>query len=130
MRKALLKIYSFALLVILLFSYKSVTSENPTVFDYLDIAFSGVAYLGLASYSFSLGIGRPRFWGGYFYVIVLWDIIYNFVITYWLKLAQNIVAHPAPFHAFLLTILVLIPEYLALYKFGKMEPDAVEAGQG
>ena len=119
--KLLLRIYAFALLVLLVFSFKTGYRENPTPFDYLDIAFSSIALLGLVSYAFSFGFGNPKFWGRYFYVIVAWDLLYNFVITYWLELAQNIAEEPAPLYAFVLTIFILIPEYLALHKYGKQD---------
>jgi hypothetical protein len=115
------KIYFFILLFLLLFSYADIMYKVATFFDYADIIISLIALLGLFGYSFQRKIYARKLWSTWFIVIIIWDVVHNMFITKLLGLAQNNIQFGLA--EYLLGMLIVLPEYIALYLYGYKSTD-------
>ena len=110
------KIYFWCLSILLLFTYGSIFSDSPSAVDFLDAPFSGIALSGLFAFAYGKRFVNRHFWRVWLIVIVCWDLIYNLVFTHYLG-----IAHPeltGSVAETLMGLVLLMPEYIALYLYG------------
>ena len=110
------KIYFWIFFIILLAGYTQIFSGTPSVWDALDLMFSAIAVTGLFAYAYKEQIINPKFWSIWFVVIIVWDLLYNLILTKYLGVAQQLEPNANISNiAIIVGFLFLIPEYYALY---------------
>ena len=119
------KIYFWVLFLLLIIAYAMILTTSPTFWDILDPIVSFVALAGVFAYAYKKKIFSANFWKTWFVVIIIWDLTYNIVLTEYLGVAQDIgssLEEGTPIDH-ILSILIIIPEYIALYLLGVKSPD-------
>lgn len=118
------KIYGFLMVVLLVPTWFLILSGSPAVVDYVDVPVSVVAWLGFFSFAYRRPLFTARFWQVWFVVIVLWDIVYNLYFHLHLGIGQQLGEWDSgSVYDALLTILLLVPLYAALYRYGFRSPE-------
>ena len=106
------EVYFWILIVLHLATF---VSQSSGWYDYLDLPFTILALLGLFGFVYHRQILAARFWYFAVFIIIAWDLVYNIFLLSpvgsqadsW----QNLVSLP-------LNLLLLVPEYIALYRYG------------
>ncbi len=99
------KIYFWLLSLLLFAAYVIIAIDGLTVFDVMDIPISIIALIGLYGFAFKKKIFVKEFWKLWAFVIVLWDISYNFFLATYPDVSKFETA---------MVLLILLPEYVAL----------------
>jgi hypothetical protein len=120
-RKTGWKIYFFILSFLLLIAYFDIFRTGATLFDFVDVIISLIALLGLFGYSFQRKIYEKKLWQIWLFVIIIWDVIYNLLLTHTLGVAQNSIK--LSLGGYIFNMLTLLPEYFALYFYGYQSSD-------
>jgi len=115
------KIYFFILSFLLLIAYFDIFRSGATLFDFVDVIISLIALLGLFGYSFQRKIYNVRLWRTWLFVIVIWDVVYNLLLTHTVGVAQ--IQIKLSLVEYMLTMLIILPEYIALFLYGYKSPN-------
>jgi len=105
------------LLILLLIVYGMILGTSTAVWDILDLIFSSTALAGVFAYGYKKKFLSAKFWKYWLVAIILWDVIYNVILTSYLGLAQQINTENgvSSLVETLLAWILIIPEYIALY---------------
>jgi WD40 repeat protein len=113
------KIYFWALAGLLLIAFFRLFYTGPTMWEIMDLVISTLAIAGLYGFAHRKQLIRKSFWKVWVFVIVSWDIAYNIVLTGLLGVtSQGQVAQELGLSCIGLSLLVLVPMYVALYLYG------------
>ncbi|MGZ4851006.1 MAG: hypothetical protein ACXV2C_06475, partial [Candidatus Bathyarchaeia archaeon] len=98
-------------------AYAMILGASPAVWDILDLIFSFIALTGVFAYGYKKKLLSAKFWKYWLVAIILWDVIYNVILTNYLGLAQQIDTGNgvSPLVETLSGWILVIPEYIALY---------------
>ncbi len=113
------KVYVWLLAVALFISYLAILVSSPALVDFIDIPISIVAWLGLFAFAYRKRLAVAKFWQAWFFVIVIWDIVYNGYFHLYLGIGQQIDGvGSVEAREVLFSLILLTPEYVALYLYG------------
>lgn len=116
MNKIFWKVY-FVFISIIVFFWPAIKlSTDPSIYDYVDLVFSFFNILGLFGFAFDKSLINKRFWSKWFVISVCWMIIYNFILSLWLNVAQ--IGIPKPLISYIIGLLLLLPSIIGLYFYG------------
>lgn len=76
----------------------------------LDIPLSTLALIGLFSYAYKKRVFGAQFWKLYFFTYLIWDLIYNFIIT-------PSASEDSSAITILFAFIIICPLYVALYRY-------------
>jgi hypothetical protein len=118
------KIYFWALAILLLLGYSRILCTGPTVWEIVDIPISGLAIAGLYGYAYKKQLIHRSFWKGWFFVIILWDIFYNIVLSRVLGMTyRERTFEESELLCLAMNWSILVPVYAALYLYGYRSDD-------
>jgi len=103
------KIYFFILSFLLLIAYFDIFRSGATLFDFVDVIISLIALLGLFGYSFQRKIYNVRLWR-------TWLLLTHTVGVAQIQIKLSLVEY-------MLTMLIILPEYIALFLYGYKSPN-------
>lgn len=110
------KIYFWFLSVLLVISYAMIFTGQPAIWDLIDVLISAPALLGFFAYSFRKPLFNQKFWKCWFVIFIVWDVVYNLIITEYLGLAQQYEgSEESTITEMLIGYIIFLPEYIALY---------------
>jgi len=92
-----------------------VEALTVSIFDYVDSGLSLVALIGLFGFAFSIPIGKPYFWGYFFYLILVETLFYSLALPVSGVARFGEVTQFGGFYAF--EIAYVIPLIWALYLY-------------
>jgi len=85
-------------------------------FDYIDAILSFVAIWGAIKIAFITKKPLfPKFWKYFFPIYIGWDLIYNFLISFYLQLGQQLPDNTINFNTLIVSFLLILPEYYCLF---------------
>jgi hypothetical protein len=108
------RVYAFFLTGSLLLSYAYAGATDPRPVLVLDVAFSVIGISGLFGFAYRKRVLHPHVWMAAAVLLPIWDALINFV----LYRPQD--ADPASVSV---SLLLLVPQYLALWRYGHSSPD-------
>lgn len=111
------RVYAVVLGCLLVIMYATVMTLSFRPIYIADLSITGVAYTGLLGYAFQRKLGTSLFWKVLCVAFVAWEIFFNFVIS-----PQSLKEVGAPLVAICMLV-VLGPEYVALYRYGYRSPE-------
>ena len=118
----------FALWIFYLLFYTSIASvsyftEHPNkgIFDYIDMPVTFVAWLGMVIYIFKVKQFYCKFWKFYGPLFIMWEVVYNVIITGMLKSGQKWNAESYSTLDMTFALVFVIPLFAALLGLRKLE---------
>ena len=75
------KIYFWIFVILVLWGYSGVFSENVTVYDYVDVPISIIGLTGFFGFAFKKRFLSPGFWKIWLFITFIWDIFYNYYLS-------------------------------------------------
>ena len=116
------KLYAVALGLLLCLMYPMVMLSRFRPIYLLDLPITFVAYLGLIGYAFQRRLASRRIWKGICVVFVAWEFLFNFFLSPESLEQVGIVA-------VVLMAVLLVPEYVALWRYGYRSEDLWNQGR-
>ena len=111
------KIYLWAIVSLIVLAYASFGPAWMQPLDYIDFAISTVGLVGLFGYAYSRQIFSEEFWRIWLPIEVIWDLTYILVVTR-MGLGNQIDDAPTNTLEDLLWMLIVLPLYVALFRYG------------
>jgi hypothetical protein len=111
------RLYS-GFLVLTLASYPILGIDWLQELDVLDVLIGTTSLIGLCGYAFQRRIGASRFWQRWLPVAVVWDVLYELVLTPLGIAGQYPGAEPLEFFELAIVAALVITLYVGLYRYG------------
>ncbi len=116
------KIYFWVLTGILILTYSDIFFNDPIVYDFIDLPITITAMVGLFGYAYKKCIAHAGLWRKWFFIIIVWDLLYNLYFRVDLLKEATVHEQPLPLAfwiiLFLVASVIILPEYIALYLYG------------
>ncbi len=108
--------------------YTSIASEsylashpNKGIFDYIDMPVTFVAWIGMVIYIFKVKKLYYKFWKFYGPLFIMWEVVYNVIITGMLKSGQKWNTESYSALDMTLALVLVTPFFAALMGLRKLE---------
>lgn len=94
----------------------------PRIYEAIDILIRGVSLLGLFGYAWEYGFIGKGFWKIFFFVMIIWNIVYDYFIPLPEKVAESL-QRQSPSSAATTGLIFFIPLIVAIFLYAYNRDD-------